>query len=58
MEYELHDCGDESAYLPAENVVKSKFTEAPLLMKHVEVDWRRRELMDVRAVVSSISTVL
>jgi hypothetical protein len=55
MEHELHDCGDENADLPAENVVKTKFTVATLLMKHVEVDWRRKQLVDVNAVLSLIS---
>jgi hypothetical protein len=55
MEHELHDCGDENADLPSKNVVKTKFSVATLLMKHVEVDWRRRELVDVNAVVSLIS---
>jgi hypothetical protein len=55
MDHELHDCGDENADLPAENVVKTKFSVATLLMKHVEVDWRRRQLVDVNVVVSLIS---
>jgi hypothetical protein len=55
MEYELHDCGDESADLPSENVDKTKFSVATLLMKHAEVDWRRRELVDGNAVVTLIS---
>jgi hypothetical protein len=40
MEHELHDCGDENADLPGENVVKTNFS-VTLLMKHVEVDWRK-----------------
>jgi hypothetical protein len=55
MEHELHDCGDEIADLPAENVVKTNFSVATLLMKHVDVDWRRRQFLDVNAVVSLIS---
>jgi hypothetical protein len=55
VEHELHDCGDKNADLPVENVIKTEFNLAPLLMKHVEVDWRRRELVDVNAVVSLIS---
>jgi hypothetical protein len=55
MEHELHDCADENADVPAENVVQNKFCVAPLLMTHVEVDWRRRELVDVNAMVSLIS---
>jgi hypothetical protein len=55
MDHELHDCGDENADLPAEHVVGTKFSVAPLLMKHVEVDWRRRELVYANAVVSLIS---
>jgi cytochrome b len=55
MEHEQHDCGDENADLQAENVVKTKFSVATLLMKHVEVDWRRRQLVDVNGVVSLIS---
>jgi hypothetical protein len=51
----LHACGDENADLPAENVVKTKFSVAAHLMKHVEMDGRRRQLMDVNAVVSLIS---
>jgi hypothetical protein len=39
MEHALHDCDDENSGLPAENVVKTKFSVAPLLMKQVEVDW-------------------
>jgi hypothetical protein len=53
--YDVHDCGDENADLPAENVVKTTFSEATLLMKHVEMDWRRRQLVDVNAVLSLIS---
>jgi hypothetical protein len=43
MEHEPQDCGDENADLPAENVVNTKFSVAPLLTKHVEVDCSRRE---------------
>jgi hypothetical protein len=55
MEHKLHDCGDENAKLPAENDVKSKFSLAPVIIRHVEVDWRRREWVDVSAVASFIS---
>jgi hypothetical protein len=55
MGHELHDCGDENADLPAENVAKIKFSVATFLMKHVEMDGRRRQLVDVNAVVSLIS---
>jgi hypothetical protein len=58
MEHELQVCGDENAYLPAENVVNTKFSVAPLLMKHVEVDWSRRELVDANAVGTFISDLL
>jgi hypothetical protein len=53
--HELHDCDDEDADLPAENTLKSKYNLAPLLMKHVQVDWKRWELVDVQAVVKCIS---
>jgi hypothetical protein len=58
IEHELQDCGDENADLPAQNVVMSKHSLAPLLMKHVQVDWNKRELIDVHAVVSCISNLL
>jgi hypothetical protein len=34
MEQELHDSSDENTDLSAENVVTTKFSAAPLLMKH------------------------
>jgi hypothetical protein len=55
MEHDLCDCGDENADLPADNVVKTKFSVAPLLMKHVQVGWRRKELVDVNDVLRLIS---
>jgi hypothetical protein len=55
MEHEVYDCGDENADLPADNVVKTKFSVAPLLMKHVQVYWRRKELVDVNDVLRLIS---
>jgi hypothetical protein len=58
MEHELQDCGDDNADLPSENLLKSKFSVAPLLLKHVEVDWRKRELVDAKTVVSFISDLL
>jgi hypothetical protein len=58
IEHELQDCGGENADLPAENVVNTKFSVAALLMKHVEVDWSRRELVDANAVVTFISDLL
>jgi hypothetical protein len=58
MEHELHDYGDENAELSGESVVSTNFSVAPLLMKHVEVYWRRRELVDANAVVSFISDLL
>jgi hypothetical protein len=58
MEHELQDCGDENADLPAESVVNTKFSVAPLLMKHVEVHWSRRELVYANAVVTFISDLL
>jgi hypothetical protein len=58
MEHELQDCDDENADLPAENLVNTKFSVAPLLMKHVEVDWSRRELVDANALVIFISDLL
>jgi hypothetical protein len=58
MEHELHDSDDENADLSAEKVVTTKFSVAPLLMKHVEADWRRSELVDANAVVSFISDLL
>jgi hypothetical protein len=58
IEHELHDSGDENVDLIAENVVTTKLSVAPLLMKHVEVDWTQRELVDANAVVSFISELL
>jgi hypothetical protein len=58
MEHELHDCGEENADMPAKNVVQTKFCVAPIIMKHVEVDWRRRKLVDVNAMVSLTSDLL
>jgi hypothetical protein len=58
MEHALHDSGDESADLSAGTVLTTKFSVAPLPMKHVEVDRRRRGLVDANAVVSFISDLL
>jgi hypothetical protein len=58
MEHELHHSGDEYADLSAENVVSTKLSVAPLRMKRVEVDRRRGELVDAKAVVSFIPDLL
>jgi hypothetical protein len=58
MEHEMHDSGDENADLSAESVVTTKCSVASLRMKHVELDWRRRELVNANAVLSFISYLL
>jgi hypothetical protein len=54
----MHERGGENSDLPAEKFVQNKCIAEPMRMKHVEVDWRRRELMDVHALVNCISRLL